>query len=428
MELHECPYVALERSPPPVPCMVLKTARVTAQDHWSMMGWDPWWSWVPPANGDPLHAMDIAIHRLRQSAPVIPTGLPCPVPMVAGALAYDLGLQLEPVRVRSIDQWHFPHMLLYAFRRWRIVNERTKQSWEIRHARPDDPEALAATQRQLGKIRNALPRPLASNFSREAYMREVAALQDAIAAGACYQVNLSQQFQGTTAQSAAELFRRVVTMNPAPMMAFLDAGIFQVISSSPERLIQRRGTRIISEPIKGTIGRGATPEDDQQRRVSLWQSPKNRAELAMIIDLVRNDLGRVAVSGSVQVADPGRIVSYTNVHHVVATVTAEVATTVAWGALLRAVFPGGSVTGCPKIEAMSRIDAAEKIRRGYYCGALGYIDWGGHGDWNIAIRTITQVGSSVLFNLGGAVVYDSTPAAEYEETLQKGETLFAAMQ
>lgn len=148
----------------------------------------------------------------------------------------------------------------------------------------------------------------------------------------------------------------------------------------------------------------------------------------MIIDLVRNDLGRVAVSGSVQVADPGRIVSYTNVHHVVATVTAEVATTVAWGALLRAVFPGGSVTGCPKIEAMSRIDAAEKIRRGYYCGALGYIDWGGHGDWNIAIRTITQVGSSVLFNLGGAVVYDSTPAAEYEETLQKGETLFAAMQ
>lgn len=249
-----------------------------------------------------------------------------------------------------------------------------------------------------------------------------------IARGDCYQVNLSQRYIVPTQQPAAQLFQYACQHNPAPMMALIDTGEFQVISTSPERFLRRDGTHCVSEPIKGTIARDADPARDARLREILLASEKNRAELAMIVDLIRNDLGRVAQIGSVRVDDPCRVESYTNVHHLVATVSAAVPSTTPWSELLRALFPGGSVTGCPKIQAMQVIEELETVRRGFYCGTIGYLDAHGGGDWNIAIRTMTKIHNQVFFNVGGGVVYDSDPATEYEETLRKGATLFAALQ
>jgi para-aminobenzoate synthetase component 1 len=250
-------------------------------------------------------------------------------------------------------------------------------------------------------------------------MAAVCRALDYIAAGDIFQVNLAQRFETRGVFDPLELYTALKLQSPAPFSAYLNDQGKAVISSSPESFFQTRGGRIITRPIKGTRPRGATPEEDRRQLEALRSSPKERSELAMIVDLERNDLGRVCRWGSVKVSGAWEIESYAQVHHQVATVEGELDPEVDISRLVRAVFPGGSITGAPKIRAMEIIDELEPNRRGVYTGSIGYLSRGGSSAFNIAIRTIVSHEGIVRFHVGGGIVADSDPRAEFEETLHK---------
>jgi para-aminobenzoate synthetase component 1 len=262
---------------------------------------------------------------------------------------------------------------------------------------------------------------LSSNFTREGYESAVRRAIDFIAAGDVFQVNLSQRFTAGLKCHPAEIYRRLVRQSPAPFGAYLGYEDFAIISNSPELFFRVTPDRtILTRPIKGTRPLGPGMESD------LRDSIKDQAELNMIVDLERNDLGRVCQVGSVEVVEPRRIETHPTVHHGVATIRGVLREEVTFVELLRAVFPGGSVTGAPKIRAMEIIDELEPVRRGPYCGAIGYLDAAGNIQFNVAIRTMITQAGRIHIPVGGGIVADSDPAAEYEETLVKAKAMFAA--
>ncbi len=240
-----------------------------------------------------------------------------------------------------------------------------------------------------------------------------------IADGDCYQVNLTQLFTAEVKGSSWGLYQSLRRLNPAPFGAFFNHPMGDVLSSSPERFIELRGDQVTTSPIKGTRPRGADQESDQQLASDLANSAKDRAENLMIVDLLRNDLGKVCQTGSVAVPALFEVKSFANVHHLVSTVTGKLAPGRDAIDLLRATFPGGSITGAPKRRAMEIIDELEPHRRGLYCGAIGYIGFNGDMDSNIAIRTLVRQGDTVYFGVGGGIVADSVAEQEYQECLDK---------
>jgi para-aminobenzoate synthetase component 1 len=268
---------------------------------------------------------------------------------------------------------------------------------------------------------------LRSNFTRPAYLAAVRRALDYIAAGDIYQVNLSQRFSAPYTGEAMALYERLRRQSPAPFAAFLDLGDAAVLSASPERFLRVVGRAVETRPIKGTRPRGQTPVEDQRLASELLGSAKDRAELVMIVDLERNDLGRVCEYGSVRVPELVRLETHPTVFHLVATVTGRLRPDVTAVECLRACFPGGSITGAPKIRAMEIIDELEPTQRGFYTGAIGYLGWDGAADLNIAIRTIVLTGGEAHFHVGGGIVADSDAEAEYEETLHKGRALMRAL-
>jgi para-aminobenzoate synthetase component 1 len=248
-----------------------------------------------------------------------------------------------------------------------------------------------------------------------------------IAAGDVFQVNLSQRFTAVGRTDPLELYLRLKQVSPAPFAAYLHWQDLAVVSASPESFFQTRGDTVVTRPIKGTRPRGSSPDEDGRLAADLLASPKDRAELTMIVDLERNDLGRVCEYGSVVVRDPLTIESFAQVHHLVATIEGRVRAGIGPVDVIRAIFPGGSITGAPKIRAMEIIDELEPNRRGLYTGAIGYLSRGGSSGFNIAIRTILVEGDRASFQVGGGIVADSDPEAEYEETLAKGRGMLAAL-
>ncbi|SMC79266.1 para-aminobenzoate synthetase component 1 [Desulfocicer vacuolatum DSM 3385] len=262
-----------------------------------------------------------------------------------------------------------------------------------------------------------------SNFTRKSYMAAVDRILSYIRAGDIYQVNLSQRYETGFQGNAYTLFRDLYHRNPAPFFAFINAGDHQIVSTSPERFIRRAGHRLETRPIKGTLPRGKNPEEDQALARELTGSTKDDAELSMIVDLMRNDLGRVARGGSVEVMAHKRLEPYDNVFHLVSDVTAVLDNHMDAVDVIRATFPGGSITGCPKIRAMEIIDELESVQRHVYTGSLGYISFHDTMDLSIAIRTATVANGRINYSVGGGIVFDSDPEKEYEETLHKGKTL-----
>jgi anthranilate synthase component 1 len=250
-----------------------------------------------------------------------------------------------------------------------------------------------------------------------------------IAAGDVYQANLSRRWHGQVRGEfeAAALYRRLRAANPSPFAALLRDGEFAVISSSPERLVSVQGDRIATRPIAGTRPRGASPERDAALIESLLANEKERAEHVMLIDLERNDLGRVCAAGSVQVDEFMAVESYAHVHHIVSNVSGRKLEDVSPIQILRAVFPGGTITGCPKVRCMQIIAELEGVGRGAYTGTLGYLNRDGSCDFNILIRTITAQGSMLSFRAGAGIVADSSPAHELAETRAKAEGLLRAL-
>ena len=293
-------------------------------------------------------------------------------------------------------------------------------------------EGAAATERRRDDWRAALDRPAPAhrspglksapegNFTREAYLEAVRRSLDYIAAGDIFQVNLSQRFAARLGGvDPLDLYLRLKARSPAPFAAFLGWGDSAIVGASPESFYQVRGDHIVTRPIKGTRPRGATAEEDARLIRELTTSPKDRAELTMIVDLERNDLGRVCRYGSVRVTEPLVVESFAQVHHLVATVEGRLRPGVGPIDVVRAVFPGGSITGAPKIRAMEIIDELEPTLRGPYTGAVGYFSRGGTSAFNIAIRTMLVERDVVSYQVGGGIVADSEPGAEYEETLHK---------
>jgi aminodeoxychorismate synthase component I len=266
--------------------------------------------------------------------------------------------------------------------------------------------------------------PLASNFTHADYLAAVRRVRHYIREGDVYQVNLSQRFQFAFEGRPFALWEHLYALNPAPFYAFVQAGDHQVLSTSMERFLLRRGSTIETRPIKGTRKRGRTAEEDEELRRELQTSPKDDAELSMIVDLLRNDLGRICRPRTVRVDEHKRLESYQNVHHLISIVTGELRDGLTHGEMLRATFPGGSITGCPKVRAMEIIDELEPHVRHVYTGAIGYLGWHGNADLNIAIRTALVHQENCYFSVGGGIVYDSDEEDEYQETLHKARTLF----
>ena len=268
---------------------------------------------------------------------------------------------------------------------------------------------------------------IASTFSRAGFLDAVRRAQNYICAGDIYQVNLSQRLSVETDFTPWELFLRLSQASPAPYAAFLDAGDFQIASSSPESFLRLSGRDIRTRPIKGTRSRGTNPAQDAQLAAELQASAKENAELVMITDLLRNDLGRVCEFGSVQVPELARLERFAQVQHLVATVEGRLRPGVTHLAALAACFPGGSITGAPKIRAMEIIDELEPVTRGPYTGALGYLGFNGESQFSILIRTAITRGRQTWFHVGAGIVADSDPAAEYAETLAKAAGFLAAI-
>jgi anthranilate synthase component I len=249
------------------------------------------------------------------------------------------------------------------------------------------------------------------------------------AAGDVYQTNLSRQWQGAAspAISPVAIYRRLRATNPSPFAAILRHGDFSLLSSSPERLVAVRGNRISTRPIAGTRPRGATPADDAALIRSLLDNEKERAEHVMLIDLERNDLGRVCAAGSVQVDEYMSVESYAHVHHIVSNVSGRLRESASPIDVIRALFPGGTITGCPKVRCMQIIAELEGCGRGAYTGSIGYLNRDGSCDLNILIRTITTQGTAFRFRAGAGIVADSNPAQELAETRAKAEGLLRAL-
>jgi para-aminobenzoate synthetase component 1 len=287
-----------------------------------------------------------------------------------------------------------------------------------------------ARPRVTPALRHPLPGfpGVTSNFSRDGYLAAVRRAIEYTHAGDCFQVNLSQRLLAPLTEHPLELYGRLRQTNPAPFACYFDAGDFQVVSASPERFLKvSPGGEVVTQPIKGTRPRGRTPEEDAANIRELVASPKDQAENVMIVDLLRNDLGRVCEYGSVTVPKVCEVESYRDVHHLVSEVRGKLRPGMTPFDLLRAAFPGGSVTGAPKVRAMEIIAELEPTARGPYCGSVGFIGFDGAMDSNILIRTFTAGRGWLQFPVGGGVVADSDPKREYDETLHKAAGLLRSL-
>jgi len=265
------------------------------------------------------------------------------------------------------------------------------------------------------------------NFTRNNYINVVKKARLYIIDGDIFEVNLSQRFTTNITIPTYELYRCLRRINPAPFAAYLGFDSVKIVSASPERFLRVNGKKLETRPIKGTIKRGKTTAEDLKQAQKLLNSVKDHAENMMIVDLERNDLGRVCVYGSIRVTELAVLETFPTVFHLTSTVTGQLREDKDNIDLLKATFPGGSITGAPKIRAMEIIDELEPTRRSVYTGSLGYMGFDGNIDLNIVIRTFIVKGKKVYFQVGGAVVYDSEPRGEYEETLLKAKALVNAL-
>jgi len=350
-----------------------------------------------------------------------------------GYLSYDLKDALEELPRTSVDRWQLPHLCFYA-PSIIVVHDRQRQQTHLHEiVRRQGYQQLAPNGRdRLAALWNTPlpeedfmvdPGGLQSNFDRPDYEAAVQRIRDYIAAGDVYQVNLSQRFETRFQGSAFGFFRALYQKNPAPFFAFLNAGDHHLVSTSPERFLRLDGRQVEARPIKGTRPRRSDPREDRAMREQLVASAKDDAELSMIVDLLRNDIGRACQGGSVRVTAHKTVEAYENVYHLVSVVEGVLAEDQDSIDLIQATFPGGSITGCPKIRSMEIIDELEPDRRHVYTGSIGYLSFHGTLDLSIAIRTAVIHQDRMAFSVGGGIVYDSDPADEYEETLHKGRTL-----
>lgn len=334
----------------------------------------------------------------------------------AGYLSYDLGVMMQGVEAKKQDLLKTPFLHF-------VVPEQL-YVFDVDNPAPYD--LLRRKFFQAG--------PVTAELSRKKYEESIAKIHQLLADGETYEVNFAQRFFGEFDGDPLEVFRKLMQINPSPHACYFNFEPITIVSCSPERLV--RGRRVLNpfgkerilletRPIKGTVPRGTTPAEDKANIAELLASKKDEAELNMIVDLARNDLGRVCEIGSVEVTEHRAVESYSHVHHTMSNVRGVLREGLDWVDTLTALFPGGSITGAPKFRTMQIIDDLEPCLRGIYTGSAGYIDDEGEFDFNILIRTIAfnRAQKKFSYHSGGAIVVDSEAEKEYEETLQKARAL-----
>jgi para-aminobenzoate synthetase component 1 len=351
--------------------------------------------------------------------------------IVATGLGAD-GARTEARAQEQIEFWSdlLAHNPTRALTPALSLSERAREKSFPRLANKEALE-LREPQEQLHPLpgeRAGVRAGVSSNISRPDFLSAVARVQRYIRSGDIYQVNLSQRLATLCEFSGWELFTRLLAVSPAPFAAYLDCGDFQIASSSPEQFLRMSGSHIATRPIKGTRPRSSDATRDAQLAYELQTSAKELAELVMITDLLRNDLGRVCEFGSVQVPELAHLERFAQVQHLVSTVEGRLRNDVTHFAALASAFPGGSITGAPKFRAMEIIDELEPIARGPYCGSLGYLGFNRESQLSISIRTAILKDATAYFHVGAGIVADSIPEAEYEETLAKARGFLAALE
>jgi para-aminobenzoate synthetase component 1 len=416
-------------------------------------------AWTPLAT-DALSAARAALAPLA-TEPV--PGLPPFQGGAAGYIGYDWGATLERLPEPRYDDLAIPDVILGLYD-WVLAWDHCEHAaWIISTGAPSSgTDAEPWARERLAMVRARLtqapggrpvasppsapgPEPttapsypvlgiegaeeigLRSTFTHRGYLSAVARVREYIFAGDIFQANLSQRFQAALTEPPSALYRRLRRTNPAAFGAYLDVGDLQVLSVSPERFLRLSGRHVETRPIKGTRPRGLGPMHDALLGRVLAESDKDRAENVMIVDLLRNDLSRVCRPGTVRVPELFALEQHPTVHHLVSTVVGELEEGADAVDLLRATFPGGSITGAPKVRAMEIIAELEPTRRGVYCGSLGYVGTTGAMDTSIAIRTAVVRRGTVYFQAGGGIVADSDPEAEYRETLDKARGIIRAL-
>jgi para-aminobenzoate synthetase component 1 len=404
--------------------------------------------------GNPWQVLDALMGRYEL---LDEADLPFPLGGCFGCWGYDLKNFVEPkLPRRALNDLELPDCHLGFYDSLVVFDHRLGRAWVVATGLLPDGSRSAARAREQAAFWNeaveraaagaegSMPLPcpatpprapgaetpegVRSNLTRDQFLAAVARAQRYIRSGDIYQVNLSQRLSAPCAMSGRELFLRLLAASPAPFAAYLDCGDFELASSSPEQFLRLSGAHIVTRPIKGTRPRAPDPVRDAQLAWELQTSAKELAELVMITDLLRNDLGKVCEFGSVHVPELARLERYPQVQHLVSSIEGRLRADVTHFAALAACFPGGSITGAPKFRAMEIIDELEPVARGPYCGCHGYLGFNRESQLSITIRTAIRCRDTAYFHVGAGIVADSVPEAEYDETLAKAAGFLAALQ
>ena len=351
------------------------------------------------------------------------------LPFCGGALgyfAYDLGRRVEMIPETAKHDIAMPDMAIGIYDWAVIVDHHQRRSWLASFCRYENTfskwqalETLFQNQSVKKKRDYAIANDINSNMSKDEYTKAFNKIKHYIREGDCYQVNLAQRFQVEFEGDAWEAYQALRQFNPAPYASYINLPEGAVISSSPERFLRVSGNQVETKPIKGTVHRSEFAYEDKALAETLLESDKDRAENLMIVDLLRNDISKTCQSGSVTVPKLFALETYATVHHLVSTVTGKLADEMHALDLLRGSFPGGSITGAPKLRAMEIIEELELHRRSVYCGSIAYIGFDGNMDSNICIRTLIQEKNYLYFYAGGGIVWDSDADKEYQECFDK---------
>ena len=430
------------RHPVRYPFLLESVAHGTAQARWDILFAFPGeglqlgphgleFDGAPRPGGDFLDGLDVWWSRERRDP-----SESVPLPFTGGwflLLGYELAGQIEPTldlpagSLPGAVATRIPAAIIrdHQHRRaWLVAEQGREELLEIMRADLDEP----ADEGGAAPVGDVLAGPIAEDPA-ERYLDAVRRIKRYIVDGDVFQVNLSRQWRGVLRPEIDDacLYRRLCRTNPAPFAGLARYADFAVLSSSPERLVTRRGDRVDTRPIAGTRPRSVGSAADRALSAELLAHPKERAEHIMLIDLERNDLGRVCRPGSVEVSELMVLESYAHVHHIVSNVRGRVPDETTPGQLIRAVFPGGTITGCPKVRCMQIIAELEQVARGPYTGAMGYLNRNGDLDLNILIRSLVRHGREISLRAGAGIVADSDPQRELEETRAKARGMLLAL-
>lgn len=381
-------------------------------------------------DGDPFEVLDDLIKKYKVSEDIFSS-----IPLLSGAIgyiSYDICRILENIPNNSKEDFNISDMKFIFYNNIIIFDLKNNKQYitslngideEINLIEYKINEAIYLKE-EVVKENN---KNFISNFNKEDYKSAITKLKDYIVSGDVYIANMTQRFYTENTEDSFEIYKKLRSINKAPFSAFMNFEDFQIISSSPERFLEINNRKVITRPIKGTRPRGKNKEEDIKNSLELLNSEKDKAELLMVVDLERNDLSKVCKPHSVKVTELFKLETYATVFHLVSTVEGILKEDVSAIKCIKECFPGGSITGTPKIRAMEIIEELEGLKRNIYTGSIGYFDFRGNADFNIAIRTIVKKDNKAYFGVGGGITYDSIEEDEYNETLDKAKALMRVL-